>query len=281
MKQHVIEEIYNPNSMDFSDKLILNCETFETTLETSSKIVGVSEEKLLNFIKQERHNEYGYEDMFNAFKKEFGIESIDYDGAFFFHMTRIDDGSCFFRDGLMPLPKIIDKILSAPHSLNSDIPIIEFKDVQNHLFQKRIEGKDDWACSALIPEELLGSSFLTEGGEMYQDLFKYVEEKYGIDLSQSYLDSTRETAVKLYIERKDSEKKKESDYSVALNYLHSKCDEYYHPSYYCNSNMCCEDGVPSERVVKVSYLNYDESKYKKKHDFCAQPKITFICRDEL
>lgn len=252
---------------------ILDCQTVTSTYESLELIMNVSQSDIDGFFddtgdlelyykKHPRCDDSGDELLFKLFQKRFK-SSTDFDGVYWFHLTRTYSGASF-NEGIMPLGLIIDDIWGFLHSLiEKDISKQEWQNFKTNLIVKHkghgaflynFKTSDDlhWGPYAMLVHEVaycsdeVGNHDYLKIPEIIDDICKSFQEVYGRNLEELFLNNTSSFVVKFI----DFETKK-SHLEAALYYLYKK---HFNEELSIYSNTCFDGGgkiISPDRIVDV------------------------------
>lgn len=133
---------------------VLDCDTFDTALTSLAGATNVPAAALLYVLR--RHDpgsRTGYrrvETDAPMLLRPFGVDlrKVRFDGAYYFHGTRVMQPGSFLEDGILPLDAMLDRIWAALHELCADeISLPQGLALRQRLETGRLEPGDNrhWA----------------------------------------------------------------------------------------------------------------------------------------
>ncbi len=250
----------------------LNCETYQTTLESLETILRTPKSSILKIlldseIEAEFEKVYLNYENFDRFLSQY-IESTlgkkDYtiDEIFWFHFARTLDPEQF-RKGIYPLGIIKDQLFNDLYKLiQNEITYETWKAfIENGIsgrnktiFKMRLEDSRLHGCNAFLIQEVGMLEFnhpYLKTPEIVEDICIGLEEDYGIDLTSIYYENSVSTIVQF-----KTPLIHEAEYyiGVALNYIYHKINNM---ELTLNCNTCFDaygKTVPSSSIIKISQI---------------------------
>ncbi|MEV4845100.1 hypothetical protein AB0K20_18030 [Micromonospora matsumotoense] len=217
---------------------ILDCDTFDTALTSLASAIGVPAPALLQVL---RGHDSGLRTGYDRVEHDapmllhsFGVELRDlrFDGAYYFHGSRVMQPTSFLRDGILPLDAMLDQIWASLYKLcAAEISPQQWLTLRRRLEEGPLEPNDNqhWArlyrhkVTARVDQGPFGSVIRdmvilpAEGHHDYLDIPEIVRDIAGfagLDLDTRFRASTTSCVVKFRDDRVD-----EGHVAVALTYL--------------------------------------------------------------
>lgn len=252
--------------------LILDCQSYESTLRSFSNLFNVSPDviiDILNYIGGQEAMERrcmnspypGERIVYSVFK-----EKLQYIGQFektcWFHGTRLDNYNSILQEGLLPLSRMKQKIYQQIKKYPCDLHGNDWSSVINKAEQFfPCRGKDssdaEGPFAFLIYEPILyyskfnsGNRDYLRGSELVEDIRDGVGGEIGDNIFDSYLQNTKPAVVKFISKYIGYE------IEMALLYLWAKFWDIEN-WYSCGYNTCFDGNgeiIPPQSIIDIIYL---------------------------
>jgi hypothetical protein len=250
----------------------LDCESFDSAVNSCAEILGLSRSVLLNRVMsfafeevpESERRRHPYKDLF--LRKTFGFERplLAPPSVMWFHATRVPEGTTF-EDGLVPLSGRLDLLWEFLGQLADDWSTArEWKAFRNDMggvggrqyAWKVNSGHDEGPFAFLVrdiifqPEPMDNHDYLGIP-EIVEDICLSYEETYGRSLRERFVNRTRPCIVKF--RATDS---RPDALEAALLYIHreSRSEDLWTP---CNTCYSGEGrSIPPASIVSVEWQPY-------------------------
>jgi len=257
--------------------IAIDCENIKTIYLTLEKILNISIDKILNFIKNldldefyQKNADYfdtGDKALFDLLTQNINIKYSKIDYTYWFHLTRTNKNK-LLNDGLLPLGLIIDKIWNYLYSLiNLEINEYEWKSFRKHLendmgnhyaelYRLKLNNKNSWGPYAMLIKESafksseMGNHDYLKIPEIIEDICICFEEKYKINLAKIFINNTKPCIIKFSVKGGEYYLLKPILYYIYCT-MHNKSLSIY-------SNTCFNaegELINSDSILKIEYIN--------------------------
>lgn len=244
---------------------VLNCESFQTALESVSDLYDADEKSVLSTLKKISFNStecktMSWEDyVFSEFEKSLGRKAKE-GKTLWFHLTRCKIGTMFV-EGILPtnlvLPRIqreVEEIIALAIE-QKKIPI-KSTGIPNGdcwAFGWKMNNKMHWGPYAMLVREIAFSASAV-GNHDYLSMPEIVEDILGLDSRCDELKNVYRETTKPCIVKFSTDGIERYTLRAAIFYLFSKINNH-ELSIHCNT---CFDGkgeiIPAENILAVEFL---------------------------
>lgn len=250
----------------------LDCHDADAALSTLSAAIGVAPGELRRAVSAFDRSKVNTRDEDSAFAIPRGIlagvgveiEAVRFDGAAYFHGTRVLDPAGFTRRGILPLDQVVEQIWEMLHELVGDeCSINEWAAFRSWVeaggggddgFQYRLKTRDRLqrgphallVCDHLLAPATTWHDYL-DCPEIVQDIARCYQTRYGTDLEQRFRSAALARIVKFRSARVDGHRAA----ATAIRYLCSSlCGE--EPMSPLGGFDGPGDPVPARDVIEVA-----------------------------
>lgn len=241
--------------------LSLDCQCFESTLESISRITQIDNNKIIQILTSLPIDQYySIDDIWNKLKEHSSKKEYSYERIYWFHGSRMKNINSFLERGLLPLNIIMPELINYLDTLNNTIDInysepLNDLDTCSQLGTKLINqdgGPFAYLVREVFFEETNGNYDFLKLPEIIYDIlncdkkFKNKVKK----ITELYLNETKSCIVKFYDKNTD-----EHYLKVASLYLFRKINNIEMNT---ESNTCFSgEGqiVPFERIIHIETLD--------------------------
>ena len=244
--------------------IILDCENFDSILDSLSNIFNTDKSKILSYLndvsldeiwEKSRKERWAYEYLFEHFKQQFKINKSIIIKAYWFHNTRVLKGADFI-EGILPLEKAIIKIeeiiKKVIQNLDKSIKI----DNSTHstaTIHKLNSDYDQGPWGFLIKEfafeKVNGIHNYLNVPELVEDILRFrYPEKYDLILNEY-----QKTTTKCIVKFKSDRDFHPDNLKYVINYLYHKINNL-EMSDKCNANISnFRKTIPNVNILEVNY----------------------------
>ncbi len=253
---------------------ILDCETSNSTYNSLEDITGISSKKIEDFLIN-----LDLKDIYVFDRGRFILEklksrynpSLEYDLTYWFHLTRTFDSN-EFKEGLLPLNEIIDKIWDFLFTLtNGNLTNEEWNEYRNNLengnygfditnnqafhYNNKMNNNYHWGpYGFLIEDQVRKDSHTSDPYLNNPEIIRHIcypfKNLYGYDLSEVFKKNTRPCIVKFQSTNTDSKY-----IGDALHYLYNLTKDL-EMSFHSN-NTFDNKGKKIEKkdIISIKFVN--------------------------
>lgn len=255
-----------------TSKIILDCETFETALDSLANIFRTTPENLSSLLSAkeiaiyfEAHwqelpdfKDYVLAIAENSFGSPFPLDEVCW-----FHTTRILPGTSF-KEGILPLnaalPRLKERLIDALDDVQvgDQLRSVLHSDgvADNHYFNKTQNSMHWGPYAILVKEVAFHATRLSQHDylgmpEIIEDIYNGFQKTSGIDLMPEFSEKLKPGIIKFL----NSNNHDESCIATALCYVYSSIQE----GVPCTNSVTCFDGennpVPPQDILKVEIVD--------------------------
>jgi len=253
-------------------KYLLDCENVQTTLNSISRLYGINENDISDYLKgidlenyfleNELYREEQIKDtLIRLFGNEFAELEKTPDLIYWFHGTRIlkNEG---LEEGILPLGRVIYKIWDSLFAIFSDthhqekLKKLRAKGLQSSHYNNRLSGnRDSGPYALLVKEARFGSKELWPHNylkipEIIEDICSSYSDEYGESIIEDVIYSLVPCIVKI----KSIKNMGKWHVNTALYYLYHKLNNM---SLNMDCNTCYDaenKTIPVSDIVKIEFL---------------------------
>ena len=246
------------------EKIILDCENFDSILDSLTNIFDTDKSKILSYFndinleeiwEKSQKERYGYEYLFEHFKKHFKFNKSIKIKAYWFHNTRVEKGTDF-TEGILPLEKAIIKVEKIIEKVNRNLDKsikLDYLTNSTATIHKLNSDYDQGPWGFLIKdfafENANGIHDYLNVPELVEDILRFRYPKdYDLVLNE-YQKITTKCIVKFKIDRDFHP----DTLAYVINYLYHKINKLK-MNFQCNTNISnFRKTIPYDNIIDIKY----------------------------
>ena len=191
--------------------MILDCQTNTSALATLSAIVGIAPKRLCEHLAGFKGDDWPDDPPRYLWREIVGGDR-EFEGVYWFHLSRVLDPNAFRRLGILPLNNMIDQIwLMLSELAGGDISASDKAQLPScintgghsgFLYKLKVDDRVHWGPyamlvrdAALSPGELMNHDYL-ETPEIVADICDCINQRFGVDLLPRFCEASHACIVK-------------------------------------------------------------------------------------
>jgi len=246
-------------------KILLNCENYETAIQSIEKILGIPQNEVLSYVDSIPEEQILNERLLIDLKRQFNIKRINYNGTIWFHGCRRKSRDKY-KNGIKPLKQILPELKKELEEIWHKIPKVNREEqnrsigVSGSLGLKLYGNSDEGPYGYLIKEHLLIKS--TESydylkiPEIVDDLIRCTNE-YSTFYSEMVEYYKKETQSKIIKFKTDEVSLYHIE--IVIRYLAVKKHNIPLDDFFIKTNTCFDSGgytIPFQDILNIEIIDY-------------------------